>query len=92
MGLFKKKIPKNENGFLDIKVKKLIEWNEPNGEGCIVSDRITKDGMKVGYMYRDEPNTDYPDSGWCFFAGDEDEEYSNDPNNQHVFALNTICN
>ena len=39
---------KNKNNdFLSIKIEKLIDWNEPNGEGCIVSDRITKEGFKV---------------------------------------------
>ena len=40
---------------------------------CFASDRITVDGMKVGYLYREPPdNSD--DSGWRFFAGDESEE------------------
>ena len=46
---------KKNNDFLSIKIEKLIDWNEPNGEGCIVSDRITKEGFKVGYMYREAP-------------------------------------
>lgn len=92
MGLFKKKRNTNGNGFIDVEIKQLLEWNEPNGEGCIVSDKITKEGWKVGFMYREEPATSNPDSGWRFFKGDEDEEYSNNPNNHHVFALNTICN
>lgn len=58
---------KNKNNdFLSIKIEKLIDWNEPNGEGCIVSDRITKEGFKVGYMYREVPDEDNPDSGWRF--------------------------
>lgn len=92
MGLFKKKSNTDKNGFINIEIKHLFEWDEPNGEGCIVSDRITKEGWKVGFMYRDEPTPGNPDSGWRFFKGDEDEEYSNNPNNHHVFALNTICN
>lgn len=92
MGLFKKKSNMDKNGFINIEIKHLFEWDEPNGEGCIVSDRITKDGWKVGFMYREEPTPGNPDSGWRFFKGDEDEEYSNNPNNHHVFALNTICN
>ena len=92
MGFFKKKSNKDKNGFINIEIKHLIEWDEPNGEGCIVSDRITKEGWKVGFMYREEPTPGQPDSGWRFFKGDEDEEYSNNPNNHHVFALNTICN
>lgn len=57
--------------FIKIEVEKLIDWNEPNGEGCIVSDKITKDGFKVGYMYREEPTDANPDSGWRFMADSE---------------------
>ncbi|MGN0600298.1 MAG: DUF2185 domain-containing protein [Oscillospiraceae bacterium] len=92
MGIFSKKVNGNNREFIDIEVEKLIDWNEPNGEGCIVSDRITKDGFKVGYMYREQPDDDRPDSGWRFMAGNEDDEYMNDSNNHHVFAINTICN
>lgn len=78
--------------FKDIKIEKLVEWNEANGEGCMASDKITKEGFKVGYMYREEPMDEYPDSGWRFMAGNEDDEYMNDSNNHHIFAINTICN
>lgn len=78
--------------FIKINIEKLIDYNEPNGEGCIASDKITKEGFKVGYMYREEPTADNPDSGWRFMAGNEDEEYMNNPDNHHVFAINTICN
>lgn len=88
MGLFKEK----KEGFIKVKDEKLIDWNEPNGEGCIVSDRITKEGFKVGYMYREKPTDGNPDSGWRFMAGNEDEEYMNNPNNHHIFSINTICN
>ena len=60
--------------------------------GCIASNRITVDGMKVGYMYREDVDSSFPDSGWRFFAGDEDEEYTDNPDNFHIFDLNTICN
>ena len=80
MGLFN--LNKKKADFIKIKVEKLVDWNEPNGDGCVVSDKITKEGFKVGYMYRD----------WRFLAGNEDEEYMNDSNNHHIFAVNTICN
>ncbi len=83
---------KNNNNFIKIEIKNLIEWNEPNGEGCMVSDKITKEGWKVGYMYREQPMEKNPDSGWRFFKGDEDDEYTSNPDNFHIFALNTICN
>ncbi len=59
--------------------------------GCIASDRITVDGHKVGYMYREKP-TNETDSGWRFFSGDEADEYTNNPDNFSMFQLNTICN
>lgn len=89
MGLFNRK---KNNDFIDTQIKELIEWHEPNGNGCIVSDKITKEGFKVGYMYREQPDDGRPDSGWRFMAGNEDEEYMNDPNNHHIFAVNTVCN
>lgn len=81
-----------KDDFIKIKVDKLIDWDEPNGEGCIVSDKITKEGFKVGYMYREEPSNNNPDSGWRFASGNEDDKYMNNPNNHHIFAINTICN
>ncbi len=59
--------------------------------GCIASDRITVDGQKVGYMYRENPTND-ADSGWSFFSGDENDEYTNNPDNFSILQLNTICN
>ena len=54
----------------------LTDWNEAGG--CFASDRITVDGLPVGYMYREIPDGESPfgeyDSGWRFFAGDEDDE------------------
>ena len=48
--------------------------------------------MKVGYMYREKSTENNPDSGWRFFKGNEDGEYMNNPDNYHIFALNTVCN
>ena len=78
--------------FIKIEVKKLVEWNEPNGEGCLVSDMVTKEGYKVGYMYRENPDAGIPDSGWRFLAGNESDEYINNPDNCHIMAINTVCN
>jgi len=57
---------------------------------CLASDRITVDGLKVGYMYRENPDNDQ-DSGWRFFAGDEDDEYANNPENVDIYDVNTIA-
>ncbi|MEC0178390.1 DUF2185 domain-containing protein [Paenibacillus favisporus] len=70
-------------------IVQLIDSNE----GCIASDRITVDGCKVGFMYREEVSgSPYPDSGWRFMAGDEDEEYMDNADNHAIYLVNTICN
>ena len=58
---------------------------------CLATDRITVDGAKVGYMYREEAD-DEGDSGWRFFSGDETQEYAEDPLNWAAYEVNTICN
>ncbi len=58
---------------------------------CIASDRITKDGCKVGFMYREE-REDSEDSGWRFLAGDETEEYLDNHMNLMMFDVNYIAN
>ena len=64
-----------------------------SSEGCIASDRITVDGCKVGFMYReDASDSKYPDSGWRFMAGDEDEEYMAKADYHGIYLVNTICN
>src|SRR5260370_34023554 len=59
--------------------------------GCVASDRMPVDGMKVGYMYREEPGGNL-DSGWRFFSGDETQEYADDSDNFAIYEVNTICN
>lgn len=90
MGFFDKFKKKAE--FIKIEIEELIEWNEPNGEGCFVSNKITKEGFKVGYMYREQPDEGVPDSGWRFMSGNEDDRYMNNSNNFHMLTLNTVCN
>ena len=40
----------------------------------LVSAKIFRDGMKVGYMYREQPEED-EDSGWHFLSGTEDDDF-----------------
>ena len=47
--------------------------------------------MPVGYMVR-EPSIRPHDSGWCFMAGDETQEYMDDPSNHAIYEVNTIAN
>ena len=68
-----------------------IESLVPNMYACFATDRIMVDGAPVGFMYREEP--EFPeDSGWRFFAGDESEEYVDNPDVQGIYAVNTVAN
>ena len=71
-------------------VKHLLpDWE--GADGCIATNCITVEGRKVGYCYREKPDGNW-DSGWRFTAGDESDEYMDDPNNAGIYKLNTICN
>lgn len=48
-----------------MKAEEFIDLIPPMGF-CCATDKITVDGMNVGYMYREEPE-DKMDSGWRFF-------------------------
>ncbi len=64
----------------------------PHNGGCIVSKRVA-DGEEIGYMYRDEsPSTEWADTGWRFFVGDEDEDYVENADNFSIWSLNDVCN
>ena len=58
---------------------------------CFATDRITVDGAQVGYCDREDPST-ATDSGWRFFAGDESDEYANNPANLVMYDVNTVAN
>ena len=71
-------------------VKHLLpDW--AGADGCIATNRITVEGCKIGYCYREKADGGW-DSGWRFTAGDESEAYMDDPNNAGIYKLNTICN
>ena len=57
----------------------------------MATDKITVDGLKVGFMYREEPNHD-SDSGWIFLSGTEDQDYADDSKNWMYYSVNTIAN
>lgn len=59
-------------------------------QGALVSRRIVEEGWKVGLMYRREPNNP-ADSGWTFFAGNEDEHYNSDVKNIVLMPLGKVC-
>lgn len=59
--------------------------------GCIATDEITVKGRPVGYMVRD-PSDRPHDSGWCFMAGDESQEYLDQPEHHGFYNVNTVAN
>lgn len=67
----------------------LKDWK--GAQGCMSTDKITVEGKEIGYMYR-QPGINEFDSGWRFLAGDESDQYLNDPDNWEFYGLNTICN
>ena len=73
-----------------LKAEEILEL-EPNRGACFATDRITVNGKKIGYMYKEKPTRDM-DSGWRFFAGDETDEYVNNLNNISIYDINTIVN
>jgi hypothetical protein len=73
-----------------IKASDIVDLVQQMG-GCLATDKITVEGMKVGYMYREEPDDQF-DSGWRFFSGTEDQDYVDDPKNTMVYSINTIAN
>lgn len=58
---------------------------------CIASDMITREGRRVGFMYRETPDSE-TDSGWRFMSGYESEAYMDDADNLAIYDVNTIAN
>ena len=58
---------------------------------CFATNKITIEGMKVGYMYREVPDRD-SDSGWRFLSGTESQDYVDNPENLKIYDVNTIAN
>ena len=73
-----------------LKAEEILNLILPMG-GCMATDKITVDGLKVIYMYREESSFD-KDSGWRFFSGTEDQNYVDDPDNTMIYEVNTLAN
>jgi hypothetical protein len=85
MALFGRK-PKSKKFKIDgADIRPLIEYNAP----CFATDRITVDGLPVGWFYRD---FDENMSGWGFMSGTESQAYLDDPGNTAIYSVNTIAN
>lgn len=58
---------------------------------CYASDKVTVEGLPVGYMYKETPD-DEDDTGWRFYSGTETEDYVDDADHFMMFDLNYIAN
>lgn len=61
------------------------------GLTAIASDRILCEGYRIAVMLRETPGSG-SDTGWRFFAGDEEPEYLANPNNFGALDINLIAN
>lgn len=63
---------------------------------CLVTNEILQNKRKVKYLYReeslDERQPGIVDSGWRIMAGDEDQDYTNDPANAQFVSLGVVLN
>ena len=60
-----------------------------NNFGYVLATKMLVDNRrKVRFMYREEG--EIGDSGWRFFCGDEDQEYTDNPDNIAIYDVNTI--
>ena len=69
----------------------MIRTRDMMGKLAVVSKRITEEGYLVGYMSCDEPH-DEEDSGWAFYAGNEDDAYVDDINNMTLMPVGNVAN
>lgn len=56
---------------------------------CFVTNRVLRDGVPVGYLYREEPDHE-DDSGWRFTANDETDEYMEDSDNSAYVSIGAV--
>jgi hypothetical protein len=56
---------------------------------CFVTNRVLNDGVRAGYLYREEPDEE-KDSGWRITANDESDEYMDDSNNCAYVSLGAV--
>ena len=60
--------------------------------GCIVSNKVCIDGMRIRYMKHYQPTSHVPDSGWVVLSGFENDAYMDNIENHTIFSLNTVVN
>ncbi len=78
------------DSFFKIPPEEIKDLINPMGY-CIVSNKITVEGEKVGFMYREKP-AEKEDSGWRFLSGSETQDYVDDPKTSKIMDVNTVAN
>ncbi|MCP4710322.1 MAG: DUF2185 domain-containing protein, partial [Planctomycetes bacterium] len=68
-----------------------IKQMVPNMGGALATDKITVEGNKVDYMFRNKTERE-GDTGWIFYGGGETQEYIDNPDNTSIYNINTIVN
>lgn len=64
-------------------------------ERCFVSSAVLNDQRRVHALYREEVDAEGKErrfSGWTLMAGDETDEYCDDPENWHFVSLGVVLN
>jgi hypothetical protein len=57
---------------------------------CRATHRVAVDGARVGFLYRESPR--HPgDSGWRLLAGDESDDYLDDPAHTGEYDLQLLA-
>lgn len=56
---------------------------------CFVTNRVLNDGVRAGYLYREEPDEE-KDSGWRITANDESDEYMDNSENCAYVSLGAV--
>ena len=57
----------------------------------IVSGEVMRDGKRIGYLYREEPDNE-KDSGWRVFSGEETQGYADISSNFSMHNATTVVN
>ena len=82
-----KNLPEKKFAITEEAIEELI----PDMGWCFATDRIMVSHEEIGFMYREEPEGK-GDSGWGFFAGDESQQYLDNPGNSGIYEVNTVAN
>jgi len=69
--------------------------NDAIDRDCVSSKNVTLAKRKVGFMFRETPETHKPqgargDSGWRFFAGDESDSFIAQGVNFNIYPVKAI--